>query len=183
MSCLTPILLKDVDTPVPCGKCPECRQRIVDGWAFRLLWQLKDATTATMVTLTYDTRFVPITDKGRMSLNKRDVQAFMKRLRYYDKGLPIKYFAVGEYGGRTWRPHYHVIIFNATQESIYKAWKIDGVEIGNIQFMDVTEASVYYTLKYMCKPGKVPETRNDDRIPEFRIMSKFLGVNFSSPAL
>ena len=26
---------------------------------------------------------------------------------------PLKYYAVGEYGGQTKRPHYHIVIFNA----------------------------------------------------------------------
>jgi len=42
----------------------------------------------------------------------------------------------------------------------------------------VTGASVAYTLKYVQKPTRVPVHKNDDRLPEFSLMSKGLGQNF-----
>ena len=50
------------------------------------------------------------------TLFPRDVQNFIKRLRrhveYHNPNAPkIRYFAVGEYGGKTQRPHYHLLIF------------------------------------------------------------------------
>lgn len=41
-------------------------------------------------------------------LNKRDLQLFLKRLRRSNR---LRYFAVGELGERTKRPHYHAIVF------------------------------------------------------------------------
>lgn len=43
-------------------------------------------------------------------LNKPDLQKFIKRLRYRSN-REIRYFACGEYGEKTNRPHYHAIIF------------------------------------------------------------------------
>ncbi len=131
-----------------------------------------------MATLTYDTTYIPITPKGKLSLRKKDVQDFMKRLRYYSGVNDIKYFAVGEYGSKRWRPHYHIILYNVDYEDIYRAWMDEGAIMGDIKFIPVCEASVYYTLKYMCKPGRVPENRHDDREPEFRLMSKGLGLSY-----
>ena len=62
----------------------------------------KDAMSAQFITLTYDTSTVPITRNGYMSLDKRDLQLFFKRLRK-SQGKdstgasmpPIKYYAVG----------------------------------------------------------------------------------------
>ena len=66
------------------------------------------------------------------SINKKDIQKFLKRLRYYFKGRRIRYYYVGEYGERTDRPHYHMALFNCcyTEEKIIKrAWTKEGKEI------------------------------------------------------
>lgn len=172
--CLSPIKLKhDIQTEVtvPCGKCPNCTARRVSAWSFRLMQQNKIAHSAMFLTLTYSTKTVPITNNGFMSLDKTHIQLFMKRLRKAQCGSkksPIKYYICGEYGGRTNRPHYHAIMFNAKVELIQDAWQYGSVHYG----MDVNEASVGYTLKYMSKPTRIPMHRNDDRLPEFSLMSK-----------
>lgn len=126
--CLNPIKTKNSPDPVPCGKCPECRNRRATGWAFRILQEYKKATTAHFLTLTYDETRVPRNnDTGYATLNKSDVQNFIKRLRKYSKKgtKKIRYYAVGEYGSETQRPHYHIIIFNAKTELIEKAWSYE----------------------------------------------------------
>lgn len=171
--CLNPIrLTKKVqrETDVPCGRCPECTQRRASGWSFRLMNELKRVSSAYFITLTYATTHVPITKKGFLSLRKKDVQLFIKRLRklHPKSHDTIKYYAAGEYGGKTKRPHYHIILFNSKLELIGKAWKMGDIHYG----MDVNEASVGYTLKYISKPSRIPEHKNDDRLPEFALMSK-----------
>lgn len=75
--------------------------------------------SAYFVTLTYSDSnvvYAPIPNQNGeviyevQTLVKKDVQDFIKRVR---KGIKekIKYFAVGEYGNKTWRPHYHLLIF------------------------------------------------------------------------
>lgn len=112
-----------------------------------------------------------------MSLRKTDLQSFFKRLRKahppIDKDDPttqIKYYAAGEYGGKTNRPHYHIIIFNAKLELLQPAW-----DLGQIHYGQVSDASIGYTLKYISKPSRIPLHRNDDRQKEFALMSKNLG--------
>jgi len=134
----------------------------------------KVSSSSLFITLTYDTLKIPITKRGFMTLQKRDVQLFMKRLRKANKNK-LKYFLCGEYGGKTKRPHYHVILFNANIETIQKAW-----QNGYVHYGQVSEASVGYTLKYMMKPNRVPEHQNDDRDKEFQLMSKGLGHNYIS---
>lgn len=141
------------------------------------------SSSAFFITLTYDTRHVPLSKNNFMTLDKGHIQAFMKRLRKAhspeDTGnRSLKYYLAGEYGGDTMRPHYHMILFNAKIEKINDAWKM-----GHIHYGDVTGASIGYTLKYMCKPSKIPLHRNDDRLPEFSLMSKGLGEKYITPAM
>lgn len=124
-----------------------------------------------------------------MDLNRRDLQLFFKRLRKaHDPvqkvyghplfGYPIKYFAVGEYGDRYQRPHYHVILYNSDIELIQPAWALDNKKIGEVHYGEVNEASIGYTMKYLCKPSKVPVNKYDDRTPQFKLQSTGLGKDY-----
>jgi hypothetical protein len=184
--CITPFQVRDKITnqwmALPCGKCPNCMKRRISGWSFRLIKEGERSETALFVTLTYDTQYVPLTKNGFMSLNKRHIQTYMKRLRKLsDKKL--KYYVCGEYGSKRDRPHYHMIIFNADAEKVERAWSeykagFGFVPFGSIYIGEVNEASIGYTLKYMQKPGKIPKHANDDRVKEFSLMSKGLGANY-----
>lgn len=160
---------------VPCGKCPNCIKRRTSAWSFRLMQEDKRSKSSLFVTLTYDTMKVPITHNGYMTIVKRDLQLFFKRLRkaHVKENISIKYYAVGEYGGKTKRPHYHIILFNAKLSLISTAWNL-----GHVHYGTVSEASVGYTMKYIAKNGSIPMHRNDDRTPEFSLMSKGLGDNY-----
>lgn len=179
--CMSPFLIKKRNLvtgepiSVPCGKCPKCKKRKVSEWSFRLMQQEQSKTTemAWFLTLTYDTPYLPISRAGYMTLNKKHVQDFMKRLRKRMGDNNQKYFAVGEYGSEGMRPHYHLILFNASAQAVSESWML-----GATYFGTVTGASVGYVLKYMLKDGKIPMHRNDDREPEFRLMSKGLGANY-----
>lgn len=162
---------------LPCGKCFACRSKRASGWSFRLIKEAERSSSALFVTLTYDPEKAPTTENGFMTLWKGDVQKFFKRLRKLNKNK-LKYYAVGEYGGKTMRPHYHIILFNADIETIDRAWKLDDKEIGYVHIGEVTPASVGYTLKYISKIGKIPLFDRDDRVPEFSLMSKGLGSNY-----
>lgn len=138
--------------------------------------EYKVSNSAQFLTLTYDTLKVPITNKGYMNLSKRDLQLFFKRLRKrHGKNSNIRYYACGEYGSKTFRPHYHIILFNANRDFISPAW-----DLGHIHYGDVNEASTGYTLKYINKEKRIPIHQNDDRQKEFSLMSKGLGKNYIS---
>lgn len=179
--CITPFYKKEPIRgsymPLPCGKCPPCKKRRTSGWSFRLIKEGERSNSALFLTLTYDTEYVPITKKGYMTLDLKDLQKFFKRLRKLSNEK-IKYYAVGEYGSTKARPHYHVIIFNANKEHIELAWALDNRPIGSYHIGDVSSASIGYTLKYMCKQSKIPLHQNDDRKKEFAVMSKGLGKNY-----
>lgn len=169
--------------PVPCGRCPPCKLRRINGWVFRLQQEEKRSTSAHFVTLTYNTDSVPISENGFMTLRKKDFQDFMKRLRKLCPTSTLKYFACGEYGSTNSRPHYHAIIFNVPDVSIYAdAWSLAGRPLGAVHTGFVSSDSIAYTLKYLDKAhGKKLHAR-DDRAAEFPLMSKSLGANYLTPA-
>nr|CAI9750592.1 replication initiation protein [Microvirus sp.] len=105
---------------IPCGRCIGCRLEYSRQWANRCLLELQYHDSAYFVTLTYNDEAVPrriYSDEKTgevheaMSLQKKDFQLFMKRLRRRFSDDKIRFFAAGEYGGNTFRPHYHAILF------------------------------------------------------------------------
>ena len=98
---------------VPCGKCEFCRMNKAREWSFRLESEAFD-NFAYNCLLTYDDAHLPYY-KGKPSVNRVDVQLFLKRLREAIRkrfGVKIKFFLCGEYGGNYHRPHYHMILFS-----------------------------------------------------------------------
>lgn len=185
--CLTPYYVKantkhPESMSVPCGNCPACYSRRISGWSFRLMQEDKYSSSAWFITLTYAPHSVPYSKHGFKTLVKSDVQKFLKRLRKLNENT-IKYYAVGEYGSETRRPHYHLIIFNADFKTFQKAWSLDNRDLGQIYYGGVSEASVGYTLKYMCKPKSKKKFARDDRQLEFALMSKGLGKSYLTPAM
>lgn len=204
--CLTPFIVKDkeMQQPVPCGKCPNCAARRISSWSLRLMQESKRSTSAYFITLTYDNQHVPISKNNFMELRKTDVQKFLKRLRKHQwkngNNESLKYYLCGEYGDKYKRPHYHVIMFNLDLQillgqKVYHQvmlgnipldgkynFIIDQWTMGHVTIGQVTEASVGYTLIYINKPWR-PMHRNDDRQPVFSLMSKKLGLNYLSPEM
>lgn len=93
------------------------------------------------------------------TLNKRDVQLFLKRLRI--KGHKFKYLIAGEHGDKRDRPHWHCLFF--TNEpipflDIASAWR-GGYEradtmnrAGWVNFSNLkTDRGLRYTVKYLYK--------------------------------
>lgn len=158
---------------VPCGQCPACKHKRVQGWVFRLLQEDKRHRSACFATLTYRNEEISITRNGFMNLVKKDYQDFMKRLRFNTGCKTIRYYAAGEYGDTRKRPHFHAIIFDVTEDDIITAWTR-----GEVHFGEVTGNSIAYTAKYINKDKRIPMHEMDDRTPEFSLMSKKMGLNY-----
>lgn len=184
--CLTPINIKNkrmlnsdyAYNTVPCGKCPACRRKRANAWAFRLQQEEKQHKFAHFITLTYETSNLPRTSRGFPTLCKEDVQKWLKRLRKMSRCRTIKYYLAGEYGTNTYRPHYHAIIFDAKPSDIEASWGL-----GYCHFGTVSAASIAYTVKYLDKGKLIPMHPNDDRLPEFALMSKGMGKNYLTPEM
>lgn len=153
---------------LPCGGCIGCRQMRATEWARRCSHEAKLYDKNVFATLTYDDDHLP-SDGG---LAPRDFQLFMKRLRKRYSGSVIRFFACGEYGETTYRPHYHALLFNLdfsdkyrvgkdlfASDSLRELWPFGDHKIG-----EVTPASAAYVAKYNVKYGARHEWCNQDGV-------------------
>lgn len=141
---------------VPCGKCLECRIQRTRQWADRCVLEAKQYKKNYFVTLTYDDNHLP--DKN--SLKPKDLQDFMKRLRKKFKGVKIRFLACGEYGDLSFRPHYHLLLFNLPLKDLsYVFQHRDVIDI------DVkTGKNIYGPYQFDLRPPKSSQTLMFSRI-------------------
>lgn len=185
----------DVGVPVQvrCGYCMACRLTKSREWAFRLRAELPYHNGASFINLTYDDENLP----PNGSLNKKHLQDYFKRFRKKYNENKLKYFASGEYGETTFRPHYHVILFGITPKDIYTKnvfnsfSKIVGKErvfekgslwpFGSVLVGTVTKDSILYVTKYITKKlnGKEGKIHYGDMTPPFQLQSLGLGLDYA----
>ena len=96
------------DIEIPCGQCIGCRLRRAQEWTLRIEHESRMWPQNCFVTLTYGRDRLP----PGGSLDHRDFQLFMKRLRKAFRPFPIRFFMCGEYGPMNLRPHFHACLFN-----------------------------------------------------------------------
>ena len=162
-------------TPFPCGQCLPCRINRRRIWTHRLMLEHLCSPDAVFLTLTYRDEDLP----DDAYLCKRDLQRFIKSVRNHFRGSKRKfrYYACGEYGERTHRPHYHAILFGVYEheaEKISHLWPYGGVFCGS-----VTPESIQYVAGYVCK--KITKKEDPKCKQEFSIMSLKPGIGY--PAL
>lgn len=184
---------------IPCGQCLECRFQYARQWADRCILELQSHPSSYFLTLTYDNQHIEHLKNadGALSLKKRDLQLFHKKLNRY---LSLKsggysnfrYFACGEYGDNTFRPHYHDIVFGLVLDDLVfyrrselghiyynspfleKVWGYGHVIVG-----EVTWESCAYTARYVTKKQKGFSKNLYEKLgvePEFLIMSRRPGI-------
>lgn len=103
---------------LPCGNCLHCLAIRALHWAVRCELESVDHQQMCWTTPTYDDKYVPPT------LSKDHLTGYIKRLRARIQPRKLRFFASGEYGEKTTRPHYHVILWGLDHESpeIQEAW-------------------------------------------------------------
>lgn len=186
---------------LPCGQCIGCRLEYSRQWANRCMLELQYHKESWFVTLTYDDDHVPQTayamnDDGEaapaLTLCPRDLELFWKRLRKAHPDDHIRYFAAGEYGTTTYRPHYHAIIFGLSlddlrpykrspqnydyfiSDSLTQCWGLGFAVVGA-----VTWETCAYTARYIMKKLKGQDSKlySDFNLqPEFVRMSRKPGI-------
>lgn len=169
-----------------CGQCVACRISRSSHWAARVMHEASLYPTNSFVTLTYDDDNLP---PGN-SLNYRDFQLFLKRLRFHYK-LPIRFYMCGEYGSQTLRPHYHACLFNISfpdqklwrktdadsyiysSPTLDKLWPFGHSSIGELNYQTAA-----YTARYIMQKitGDAADKHYGGRTPEFNRMSLRPGI-------
>lgn len=118
--------------------------------------------------------------KVLLTLNKRDLQLFIKRLRYYAHKITksynnIRYFITGEYGGRTYRPHAHVLLFFDSEsialhinELLSESWKLGTIYDPHF----VSGSASEYVASYVNSFSDLPSIYSHAAIRQFSLFSK-----------
>ena len=184
---------------IPCGQCLECRLNYAKNWAARCEVESYSFENNHFITLTYNDKEVPVINKNTgevyrglknpidyynynkhyevLNIFKKDVQDFLKRLRKWankygyieDKEIGIRYLYCAEYGDKTHRPHYHMLVYGLkipdlkfnypakgymhfTSKKIEEIWGHGIVDIGGVDYK-----SCQYVARYIVKKQKGPE--------------------------
>lgn len=184
-----------VPVKLPCGQCMECRLEKSRQWALRCMNEKRLHRDSCFITLTYAPDKVPTLQgpgiKNTQTLDMRDLQLFMKKLRHKFSGA-VRFYACGEYGERTLRPHYHVLLLShdfsdkkffsngkREGEKYYKSALLDKLwPNGHHLLGDVTFDSCAYVARYVTKKitGDTSSDHYGGRLPEFAVMSRKPGI-------
>lgn len=164
----------------PCGKCFNCRVNQSRVWKNRILLEAKCSEKSYFITLTYNDEHLPYDGKKQQILRKDHLQKYIKRLRKSHEPYKLRYYAVGEYGSTSWRPHYHLVVFanhDITRHEIESRWSDSkGMPIGHVYIGDVSNGSASYVAGYVQKKATAPYYLNlGTRPPEFATMSRHNG--------
>lgn len=186
---------------LPCGRCIGCKLDHSQSWSVRLMHEAQLYNCNLFLTLDYAPEHLP----PSLSLEYRDFQGFMKRLRkevpgadrIEDGSRPIRFFCSGEYGEARGRPHWHVILFNCRfgdevrfcNDTYRSARAEDLWRRGNVVIGAVTAASAAYVAGYTLNKvyGRYGEEYYEDvvdlstgevtsRRPPFCTMSRRPGI-------
>lgn len=159
--------------PLGCGKCLPCRINRRRQWMWRQYLESLCHDHSSFVTLTYADSFLP--QDG--ALEPVALQLFLKRLRRALHPRRIRFFAVGEYGGRTRRPHYHLSLFGLSGFdpgdvlAVAKSWPS-----GFTQVAEFNHHTAQYVAGYTVKKLKDKDDGIIWKVPEFARMSNRPGI-------
>lgn len=177
MVCKNPFL-SNAGMAFGCGQCSPCRVNRKRVWVHRLMLENLKHDSSMFLTLTYNDKYIP----EDRSLNPDHLKNFIKRLRKAVDPKKIRYYAIGEYGDETKRPHYHAIIFGIgieNKETITKVWSDSktGESFGHIYVGDVSKDSASYVVGYLFKSKKeIEEIEKKGLQKEFSRMSLRPGI-------
>lgn len=195
-------LLEQID--IPCGKCVGCRLDYSRQWATRMVMESMLYKHNYFITLTYSNEYMDSMPEkyknvdGAYTLYPNDLSAFIKRLRrkfeYELDHVGVRFYACGEYGSKTFRPHFHICLFNAPipdciqvgnnkigqplfdSNFVSSLWPCGHICIGELNWQTCA-----YTARYTMKKagGQDAEYYRELNLnPEFVRMSRRPGIGF-----
>lgn len=183
---------------VPCGYCSECLNQKAKSTTFRIMKEVQEHVSNWFVTLTYNDENLPL----NYSLVQDEISKFNKKLKVYlnRRGMKsdFRFYGVGEYGGETARPHYHVIYFglelddlkfykkNEFGQILYNSPFLESVwNKGFVVVGEVDVATAAYVARYTEK--KQLQTKEEKKkfeelglVPEYsrQSMNPGIGANY-----
>jgi hypothetical protein len=134
------------------------------------------------------------------SLDPDQLKKFFRRTAAAVKPEKIRYFACGEYGDLSWRPHYHVLLFGwdfpdkvpwksgattqiYTSSQLEKLWPLGFATVGSLTYETANYVAGYVMKKINGKAAAAHYAVLDqetgeliDRVPEFIRMSRRPGI-------
>lgn len=191
-----------------CGQCFPCRFNRRRIWTHRILLEAAQYAKSCFATLTYrdenlmTSSGLPATLEAGLlaSLQPEDLRDFLKRLRKAIAPTRIRFYAVGEYGDESWRPHYHVALFGFDGcargrtlrrpgsgrprweeccelcRLVGEKWKLGDVDLGMLE-----PDSAQYLAGYVTKKMTAyDDDRLNGRHPEFARMSNRPGIGYDA---
>lgn len=172
-----------------CGQCMPCRVNRRRLWQTRMTLEAASSEAVFFLTLTLKPEYLNSAermDECEPGTSVRDVsvregQLWLKRLRYQLGAERVRYYLVGEYGERNWRPHYHAVLFGGrglqglAQSAFAESWPHGGVHVGVGEWDSYGYIGGYVT-KGLTKAG----SGLDGRRPEFARMSLRPGIGRDS---
>lgn len=189
MLCRNPFI-KD-ELAFPCGQCMPCRVNRRRVWTHRIMLEASNWPVNSFVTLTYRDDCLPRLDDGRGNLVPGDLKNWLKRFRKAIEPIRVRYYAVGEYGDDTQRPHFHLALFNYPPCEFGKtrhfssgrdccptcARLVSTWGFGNVLSGELTSSSAQYVAGYVTKKmTSKDDSRLVGRYPEFARMSLKPGI-------
>jgi hypothetical protein len=183
-------------TLVPCGQCMSCRISHQRQWATRMVHESYSHKESCFITLTIDEEHRNPTH----SVDQRDMQLFVKRLRKELEPMKIRIFYCAEYGTKSMREHYHAIIFGYMPEdkkpykrnqqgdmlyisdTLTRIWGKGHLTIGEFNSSTADYCAKYVTKSYIGKDKENAYNWVDEngeiiqRTPPFQSSSKRPGL-------
>lgn len=181
-----------------CGQCLPCRVNKQRIWTHRILLEAAQYEDNSFVTLTYDDKHLP-EDGSLVPLHLRNFLDFLRKgYKSTQEGLGVsadqlrrfRFFAVGEYGDQSGRPHYHLVLFNFPScgrgitrympsglrccvwcHLVHDTWGKGRILCGSVE-----AHSAAYVCGYVCKKLTKEHPQLGGRHPEFSRQSNRPGI-------